>query len=341
MTLRVGFFGAGLIARYHAQSLLANPPVDVALVGVFDPDADRQRSFASDFATAALPDESAVFDRSDAVYVCTWTSEHPRLVRAAAARGLAVFCEKPLAVDYERAQEMNRDVTDAGVVNQVGLILRSSPAFHVLAALMRDPRAGRLMSIDFRDDQYLPVGGYYASSWRADYRKAGAGVLLEHSIHDIDILEFLAGPIRSLSCATGNFHGLPEIEDVASARFDFDSGAKGTLSTMWHDITERGNERRLDIYCERLWCSLDGSYWSGPIEWQFTGDERRRADGEQLAALARELGHTQFNPDHGFASAAVRGGRAAPDFSVAERAHALVDACYRSAAGGGVVVALR
>jgi predicted dehydrogenase len=233
---------------------------------------------------------------------------------------------------------MAGDVALAGVVNQVGLILRSSPAFHFLRHLIADPRAGRLMSIDFRDDQHLPVGGYYASAWRADYRKAGAGVLLEHSIHDVDILEFLAGPIARVSCDTADFHGLPGIEDLASARFDFHSGAKGTLSTIWHDIVERGNERRVDVLCERLWCSLDGSYWTGPIEWHFTGHDRQRAEGEELAEFARALGHTQLNPDHAFALAASARRPATPDFAVAERAHAVVDACYRSAAGGGAVV---
>ena len=41
-----------------------------------------------------------MLDTCDAVYITTWTSEHPRLVAAAAERGLAIFCEKPLAVDH-------------------------------------------------------------------------------------------------------------------------------------------------------------------------------------------------------------------------------------------------
>src|SRR5439155_14668058 len=119
----------------------------------------------------------------DAVYVCTWTSEHPRLVAAAAERGLAVFCEKPLATSLEGARWMTAVVEGSGVTNQVGLVLRSSPAFLMLRRVAADSRSGRLMSIVFRDDQYIPIQGMYGSHWRGEGDKAGAGTLLEHSIH--------------------------------------------------------------------------------------------------------------------------------------------------------------
>jgi 4-hydroxybenzoate polyprenyltransferase len=51
-----------------------------------------------------------------------------------------------------------------------------------------------VLTVVFRDDQYLPVRGVYKSSWRGDVARAGAGTLLEHSIHDLDLLEWLLGP---------------------------------------------------------------------------------------------------------------------------------------------------
>ena len=84
----------------------------------------------------------------DAVYICTWTSEHPRQLAKAVAAGRHVFCEKPLATTLAAAEEMAALALDAGIVNQVGLVLRRSPAFLMAAApRSTDPAAGRLMAV--------------------------------------------------------------------------------------------------------------------------------------------------------------------------------------------------
>src|SRR3954469_20758868 len=144
VTVRVGFLGAGLIATYHSKSLHVSG-AEVEWAGVFDPDRARAEDFARASGASVCGSEEEVLDGCDAVYVCTWTAEHPRLVEAAAARGLAVFCEKPLATDLAGARQMSAAVEAAGVVNQVGLVLRHSPAFGVLKALAAAPTSGRPM----------------------------------------------------------------------------------------------------------------------------------------------------------------------------------------------------
>ena len=63
------------------------------------------------------------------------------------------------------------------------------------------------MAAIFRDDQYFPIQGTYASQWRADVTQAGGGCLIEHSIHDVDILRFCFGEVDELSARTANFSG--------------------------------------------------------------------------------------------------------------------------------------
>ena len=82
------------------------------------------------------------------------------------------------------------------------------------------------MSVVFRDDQYIPIQGQYGSTWRADPTQAGAGALLEHSIHDLDILEWLIGPIRAASAASSEFHAIAGIEDAVSATLRFENEAR-------------------------------------------------------------------------------------------------------------------
>src|SRR5436190_12917269 len=130
--LRVGFLGAGLIATYHSKSLRrsgAEIECGVVRAGVYDPDTERAAAFAEASGHTVCGSEDEVLDGCDAVYVCTWTSEHPRQVAKALERGLHVFCEKPLATSLGAAEEMAALANAAGVTNQVGLVMRRSPAY--------------------------------------------------------------------------------------------------------------------------------------------------------------------------------------------------------------------
>lgn len=338
MTVRIGFLGAGLIAGYHARSLVA-AEADFAFGGVFDTDRDRAAAFASWTGAPTCASEAAVIDGCDAVYVCTWTSEHPRLVALAASQGRAVFCEKPLAPSLAAVEEMVAAVARAGVVNQVGLVLRSSNAFGLLEHLVADEASGRVLSVTFHDDQYLPVRGWYDSTWRADPARAGSGVLLEHSIHDVDLIERLGGPVATVAANSAHLHGIDGIEDLVGATFRYAGGGVANLTTVWHDIPERLNDRRVEVVCERLWAVLEGD-WIGPLRWQRPGSPPRVLQGDALLAEVAALGVSRPVPDGRFVASVRAGTPASPDFADAWRAHTVVDAAYRSAASGGSAIAI-
>jgi len=328
----VGFYGAGFIARMHTLSL-ATCPVAHRLTAVHDPDAARAQDFAARCG-AAVVGEDELLDLVDAVYVNTWTSEHPRLVEKIAARGKAVFCEKPLAVTADLAEQMAATVDKAGVTNQVGLVLRFLSPFRFAKHLLADPRAGRVMSVVFRDDQYLPIQGQYGSDWRKDPARSGRGALLEHSIHDLDILHWLLGPVRSLSARVRELHGFARIDDVAVAQLEFASGALASLVSVWHDVLERPSNRRIEIFCERLFVAIEGDL-VGPVRFQLTGEPEQCLERGALLDALRARGDDVMNPATAFL-AAVRDGRpAAPAFAAALPAQRLADAVYASADAGG------
>ncbi len=341
MTVRLGFLGAGLIGRYHAHSL-RTAGADAAIVAVYDPDEARARELAAAHGAAVLEDPDAVIDAADAVYVCTWTAEHLPLVARIAAAGKAVFCEKPLATNLADARAMVALVQEAGVTNQVGLVLRSVPGFALLRQLLRDPAAGRVSTVVFRDDQELPVGNYYGSTWRADKDKAGAGTLLEHSIHDLDLLEWLCGPVAVLSAHRDNLHGHDGIEDTVSVSFRFASGGTGVLCSTWHDLPGRVSSRRFELFCERARFEAEGNA-AEAVRWEYRAGEVQEAAGYEVqreAALARGAAFGG-NADAAFVAAVATGAPADPDFGVVLRAHELVDAVYRSADAGGAPIEVR
>jgi predicted dehydrogenase len=336
--LRVGFIGAGLIATFHSK-MIKRSGVDVARAGVFDVDTDRAAEFARASGHTVAASEEAVLDGCDAVYICTWTSEHPRMVAAAASRGLAIFCEKPLATNVADARAMAALAQTAGITNQVGLILRRSPAYVWARHLIEEPAAGPVMTVVFRDDQFIPVQGHYGSTWRADKHRAGAGTLIEHSIHDVDMLRFLVGDITDVSARSVNHHGHDGIEDAFTATFSFTNGAIGTLASVWHDNLARPSLRRVEIFCARRYIHLDGDDWTGPVSWTDADGSNHSLEGAELDAAVAAAGLVEghANPDAAFLLAAASRDKSWPDFTTAVAAHEIVDAMYRSAASGNSI----
>lgn len=338
---RLGFLGCGYIGDFHA-AMLADCGDQYVLAAAYDPDRERATAFADKWKTTAVDGVDEVVERSDAVFVCTWTSEHAALVDLLARRRRHVFCEKPLGFDADAAAAMASAVRGAGIVDMVGLILRTAPAMVALREMLAEQRTGRIMNIVFRDDQYIPIQGMYASDWRADRWRAGRGALLEHSIHDVDILEWLAGPIARVAAEQEFFHAIDGIEDSVAVTMRFASGACGVLSSVWHDVTSRPSQRRIEIFCERALFTVEGEFF-GPLHWERSGaggSEQGSLAGEELTAWLTQRGIETAWPEQRFLRAIRTATAGSPSFADAVRAHRVVDAIYRSADTDGAAVAV-
>lgn len=346
--VRVGLVGCGHIGRFHSRNIhrVARLGVlPVACVAVADRVPGRAEAFAEITGARVAADASELLREFelDALYICTETAEHPALVDEAVARRLAVFCEKPLARTLSEVEAMAGAVTKAGVTNQVGLILRTSPVYTVLAGMMTDPSLGALLTAHLRDDQFFPIRGHYNSIWRGDFARAGGGTLIEHSIHDVDLFRWLFGEIRSVRCHTRHVSGHRGVEDVALATFEHDGGLRTTLSSVWHSVDSRPSSRRLEVFFERGWFATDHDF-IGPLQYQLGDDPRvelsadevfeRYCEIQELERPMADLARAGIYADYRFLAAVAESRPAFPDFNTALAAHRVVDACYRSAADG-------
>ncbi len=337
--VRIGFLGTGFIATYHSKSLKRGG-ANIVRAGAYDPDIDRVKSFCAASGHVQCDSEDEVIASADAVYVCTWTSEHRRLVEKVIAAGKSVFCEKPLSPTLAEAKQLVEKVNASGVINQTGLVLRHAPSYLWARELITDPKAGRVMNVVFRDDQFIPIQSYYASDWRKDVNRAGAGTLLEHSIHDVDMLHFLIGDITDTSMRSHNFHGHLGIEDSVSATVQFANGAVGTLSSIWHDNLTRPSQRSVEVFCKNRTITMRGHEWFGPVEWHDSDGESGSLAGDELLARTEPLAFGATNADVAFVQAVASQTQAFPDVNVALRAHMVVDAMYASAAQNGTNVSI-
>ena len=335
----VGFIGTGHIATFHSKMLKVSG-ANIVRGGVFDIDLERAEKFALASGSSVMDSEQQVVDTSDLVYVCTWTSEHQRLVEMCIKANKPFFCEKPLSTGFDSAQKMTDAAMGSGITHQCGLILRRSPAYLWARELITDAYAGSVMAVVFRDDQFIPTQGHYKSTWRGDVLKAGAGTLLEHSIHDVDMLQFLIGNVDNVSARASYKHGIEGIEDVVAASIGFANGAIGTLTTIWHDNLSRPSLRHVEVFCENRTIIIDGDDWYGPVRWSNSDGTIGLLQGDELIEKTAPLAIINANPDAAFVAAARDGIPAFPDFSIALEAHRVVEGMYQSARKNGASVSI-
>lgn len=330
MTVRIGIVGAGANAAGHARALARVPGARVT--AVHDVDASRAAELAARCEATVAPQVSEVLEACDAVFVCTWTAAHAEIVRQAAAAGRAIFCEKPLAPDLDRASAMTDAVTAAGVTAQVGLPLRWRPVFAVLRHWLADPANGRVLVASLHSE--MPNRSRTLGGWRGDLALAGGGMLLEVGFHDLDLLTWLLGPAQSLAARTIVTDPDRGLEDGAALAMTFDGGAVGSLAAVWHDAPHRHQARHLRVVCENAHFEVELEHQVCLLRARGPGERQRELDAEDLAREADE--HLlPTDPEAAFVRAVREGRPATPDLADALAIHALIDTAYRSAASPG------
>jgi predicted dehydrogenase len=353
--IRIGLVGCGHIGTVHAyvlQQLAQAKVVDAALVATFDADPDRAARVARHHGGDPAASLADLVADVDVVWVCTWTAAHLEAVELAVSAGRPVFCEKPLGptlVEAERVADLL-----GRVPHQVGLVLRWSPVFQRAADLITNGDFGRPLAAVLRDDQYFPIQGFYGSTWRKDVVHAGGGTLIEHSIHDVDVLRWLLGDPVSVTARTAARFGHPGIEDTAAVSFAFDDGSVAQLTSVWHQVLTRESGRRLEVFCETAALWTDDDYL-GPLHVQTSdGTHEVVSTLPDWAALltvpdayAKPVAHygtaakaflDGLRPGVGSLDGKAQVGGGFPGAAEALAAHRLVDQAYRSAASGGVPV---
>jgi predicted dehydrogenase len=341
--IRIGLVGSGHIGAIHSYALrqLADADlVDAQLTATYDTDASRAEQIAKYHGGTPYTSLDALLDDVDCVWICTWTAAHLAAAEAAADRNLPIFCEKPLAPNLADAERVTR--TLERVPHQVGLVLRWAPVFANAAARIASGEYGRVLATVMRDDQYFPIQGFYGSTWRSDVAHAGGGTLIEHSIHDIDVLRWLLGDPVQLTAHTANRFGYEGIEDTAAVQFTYVDGSVAQLTSVWHQVLARESSRRLEVFCEKamLWTDDDAL---GPLYVQ-TDEGVTAIEGELPEWATKLTVPDEFRPALASYAAAAKGfldalaaGRTPaghPPAGEALAAHRLVDAAYRSAASG-------
>ena len=226
--LNFAIVGAGNIGHTHAEAITHIP--DARVTVVCNRGAEAGRSLAQLHAADWMPHYEDAVQRPDVdvVSICTPSGSHAEIAVAAAAAGKHLLVEKPLDITLERVDQILSAARQAGVKLASVFPLRFMTGARKAKAALAAGRLGRLTMVDAYVKWYRPQA-YYDVGWRGTWALDGGGALMNQSIHSIDLLRWLAGPVTSVFARTATRGHAMETEDTASALLEFRSGALGVI----------------------------------------------------------------------------------------------------------------
>lgn len=191
--IRWGIAGCGWVARdYVGPAIQAS--ANGILATVYDPDPVSRSRAEQQFAVPAHADLATFLATPGlgAIYVAAPNHAHRPLVEAAAAAGLPVLCEKPMATTMDDARAMVDACARAGVRYATAFDQRFHAAHRALAALIAEGRLGTVTAIRIVYACWVPAD-WAGDNWRIDPRRAGGGALMDLAPHGLDLSAFLLG----------------------------------------------------------------------------------------------------------------------------------------------------
>ena len=196
--MRWGIAGFGWVARdYMVPGIEAAGGVVTAIA---DPSSVAQAS-AESASILAFDDTAAMLASGeiDALYVATPNNVHLEPVRAAAAAGVPVLCEKPLAATLADAEAIA--AATGGLLAGTAFDQRHHPAHRAMADAIAGGEIGRPVAV--RIVYACWVGPDWAEqNWRAEPAAAGGGAVIDLALHGLDLAQLLVGaPLDRLHIA--------------------------------------------------------------------------------------------------------------------------------------------
>ena len=228
--IRWGLVGASTIAREWVIGAIRATGGEV--VSVMSSDAARGEAYARD---NGIPHSTTDLDTLlgsgiDAVYISTTNDLHRQQTLAAAKAGKHVLCEKPLALSLADARGMVEACAAAGVVMGTNHHLRNAGTHRAMRQAIAEGRIGRPLFARVFHAVYLPE---HLQGWRIATPSAGAGVVMDITVHDADTLRFVLNeePREVTAFTQQGGMGAPGVEDGVMGVIRFDSG----LLAQFHD----------------------------------------------------------------------------------------------------------
>lgn len=243
--MRIGLAGVGRIGAFHADTLRGLDAVDELVVADVDATHAKEVAAQRGLEWAATTDE--LLDSGlDALVIATATPGHAPLLRAGLAKGIATFCEKPVASTLDETIDLARLAAQSDVPVHIGFQRRFDQGYRRAREVVASGELGFVHTIVAATRDSAPPHPAYVPG--------SGGIFRDCNVHDFDIIRFVTGREVASVYATGSNRGAAFFSDAG----DVDTGAAlltlddGTLaqvsSTRYNGA---GHDVRMEVLGER------------------------------------------------------------------------------------------
>lgn len=254
----IGVIGTGFGRAVHIPGFLQVQ--NAAVVGVASAQYERARQVAAEFSLprcfATWQELIACLD-VQAVSIATPPYLQEEIALVALEAGKAVLCEKPMGMNAAQASRMLEAARKAGVVHMVDFEFREIPAWRFFKEIVSSGELGAIRQVNINWMVHSWADPNRPWSWRAN-REQGGGTLGALGAHTFDYVEWLLGPIRSLTAhlstrmarrpdQSGALHPVNS-EDCCHLLLELHDGTPVSLAIS--TVASLGKGHRIELYGE-------------------------------------------------------------------------------------------
>lgn len=278
---RIGIVGAGMIADFHAKAVRDIQGAE--LVGFCDNGSGRAKLLAEKYHCRAFDGFKTLIKDpgTNLIMIASPTGNHLESAVLAAQEGKHVLCEKPMEITPARIDKMIEAHQKYGTYLGGIFPYRFNDTLKPLSQAVQKHRFGKITYAAvhvpwWRSDQY------YHDNWRGTWELDGGGALMNQSIHMIDMLLLLMGPVNEVKAIGGTLGHRIETEDVAAAVLSFQNGAVGMIYGTTASFP--GDFRRLEIRGTKgTVVQVENSFEKWVFEDEEPGDDQIRKQFGQIS----------------------------------------------------------
>lgn len=347
--MKFGIIGTGMIGKFHAKAIQDMNGGELHSVYSRRPEAAEE--FASEYGAQPYSDlDSFLADPElEIVTVATASGAHLEVTAAALRAGKHAIVEKPLEVTVERIDQLIALSRESGKVLAAILNRRFHPGMDAFKKAVAQNRFGTLASASAYIKWYRDQDYYDSGAWRGTWELDGGGALMNQSIHTVDALLYLAGPVKSVTASVATLaHQRIEVEDHCIALLEFENGAQGVIEASTCCWSAEGHPARVQL------SGTEGSVFLADESFETWDFREERPEDDQIRRTlmkGQEAGLGANDPSainthqhqrnfEEVVQAIQEGREPATNGAEARKSVALIRAIYDSAAQGGQKILL-
>lgn len=259
--IRWGIIGCGDVTEVKSGPALNLVPHS-RLVAVMRRNTEKARDYAARHGVPHWFDDATALIRHpevNAIYIATPPDTHARYAMEALEAGKPVYVEKPMARNFQECKEMLDAAARTGKDLLVAYYRRCLPAFLQIEAWLKAGAIGEVRMVNIRlfHPPHEADMNVESLPWRVLPEISGGGHFMDLAAHQLDLLDYLLGPVAEAQGIAANQQGYYPAEDAVAGVFRFESGVLGTGSwnfgaeaSQREDLIEIiGSEGKISFSC--------------------------------------------------------------------------------------------